>query len=47
MVMDPKSNTILTGPSAPSVKNVESWLLRHPTYHVVMPTSQPTSRFYG
>ncbi len=47
MVMDPKSNTTLIGPSAPSGKNLEAWLLRHPTYHVVMPTSLPSSRFYG
>ena len=47
MVMDPKSNTMLTGPSAPALKSLEQWLLRHPTYHVVMPTSMPSSRFYG
>ena len=47
MVMDPKANTILNGPSAPNDTNLEVWLLKHPTYHVVMPSSLPTSKFYG
>ncbi len=49
MVMDPRSNTMLTGPSAPSAKNLESWLLRHPTYYAAIGarSGTSTSKFYG
>lgn len=47
MVMDPKANTILNGPSAPTEDTLENWLMKHPSFHVVMPTFSPSSKFYG
>lgn len=47
MVMDPKANTTLNGPNAPTEANLESWLLKRPSFHVVMPTFHSTNSFYG
>ncbi|QQP58108.1 AGAP004866PAlike, partial [Caligus rogercresseyi] len=47
LVMEPKTNTMLNGPNGPTEGILEGWLKSHPTFHVVMPTSLPTSKFYG
>ena len=47
LVMEPSTNTMLSGPNAPTEASLEDWLKEHPTFHVVMPSAMPTSRFYG
>uniref|UniRef100_A0A0K2USI9 AGAP004866PAlike [Tribolium castaneum] n=1 Tax=Lepeophtheirus salmonis TaxID=72036 RepID=A0A0K2USI9_LEPSM len=47
LVIEPNTNTMLNGPNAPTEGTLEVWLKSHPTFHVVMPTSLPTSKFYG
>ena len=49
MVMEPKTNTLITAsaPNAPTLEALAVWLQTHPTFHVVMPTVVPTSKFYG
>jgi hypothetical protein len=47
LVMEPLTNTMLNGPNAPLESNLESWLLSHPTYHAVLPSKDPGSKFYG
>ena len=45
--MEPKTNTLLTGPNAPTYENLVDWIKQHPTFHVVMPKTLSTSKFYG
>ena len=47
LVMEPLTNTMLNGPNAPLESNLETWLLSHPTYHAVLPSSDPSAKFYG
>ena len=47
LVTDPLSNAMLQGPSAPTEATLHSWLLSHPTFHVVLPKSSPSSKFYS
>ena len=50
VVLEPKTNTLFTGPNAPTESSLESWLQIHRSFHVVMPgktkivgkTSNPT-----
>ena len=37
VVLEPKTNTLLTGPNAPTESSLMTWLLNHKTYHVVLP----------
>ena len=37
VVLEPKTNTLLTGPNAPTESSLKTWLLNHKTYHVVLP----------
>ena len=37
VVLEPKTNTLLTGPKAPTEASLEVWLQSHSQYHVVMP----------
>ena len=45
--MNPKTNQMFSGPSAPTEKSLEEWLKRHPSFHVVIPEKMSTSKFYG
>ena len=47
LVMEPQTNAMLNGPNAPTESTLQSWLLAHPTYHVVLPSNDPNSKFYG
>ena len=47
VVMDPKTNTMLNGPNAPTETNMEQWIRNHPSFHIVIPSHLPTSKFYG
>lgn len=47
LVMEPQTNTMLNGPNAPTENTLQSWLLSHPSYHVVLPSNDPSSKFYG
>ena len=44
VVLEPKTNTLLTGPNAPTEASLESWLQSHKTFHVVMPGKKMLSR---
>ena len=37
VVLEPKTNTLFTGPNAPTESSLESWLQIHRSFHVVMP----------
>ena len=37
VVLEPKTNTLLTGPKAPTEATLDVWLQAHSQYHVVMP----------
>ena len=37
VVLEPKTNTLFTGPNAPTESSLESWLKIHRSFHVVMP----------
>ena len=37
VVLEPKTNTLLTGPNAPTESSLQAWLQTHESYHVVMP----------
>lgn len=47
IVMNPKSNQMFSGPSAPTIKTLSDWMRKHTEFHVVIPKSMPTSKFYG
>ncbi|XP_059087874.1 death-inducer obliterator 1-like [Tigriopus californicus] len=47
IVMNPKSNQMFSGPSAPTIKTLSEWMRKHTEFHVVIPKSMPTSKFYG
>ena len=47
LVMDPATNTMLSGPNAPTTATLKEWLKSHPTFHVIMPSAMPTSKFYS
>ena len=37
VVLEPKTNTLFTGPNAPTESSLESWLQIHRSFHVVIP----------
>eukprot|EP00095_Tigriopus_kingsejongensis_P011119 maker-scaffold645_size120276-snap-gene-0.30 protein:Tk11119 transcript:maker-scaffold645_size120276-snap-gene-0.30-mRNA-1 annotation:"death-inducer obliterator 1" len=47
IVMNPSSNQMFSGPSAPTEKTLSDWMVKHPDFHVVIPKSMTTSKFYG
>ena len=47
MVIDPLVNSVINGPAAPTEENLQSWLLAHPTFHVVLANNDQRSKFYG
>ena len=47
VVLEPKTNTLLNGPNAPTEGSLQSWLQTHTSFHVVMPSKPSSSRFYG
>ena len=47
IALEPKTQRMLTGPSAPREDQMEEWLSKHPSFHLVMPREVSTSKFYG
>ena len=47
IALEPKTQRMLTGPSAPREDQMEEWLNKHPSFHLVMPREVSTSSFYG
>jgi len=47
VVLEPKTNTLLNGPNAPTEGSLQTWLQSHTSFHVVMPSKPSSSRFYG
>ena len=47
IALEPKTQRMLTGPSAPREDQMEEWLNKHPSFHLVMPREVSTSKFYG
>jgi len=47
VVLEPKTNTLLNGPNAPTEGSLQSWLQTHTSFHVVMPSKPSSSKFYG
>ena len=47
VVLEPKTNTLLNGPNAPTEGSLQSWLQAHTSFHVVMPSKPSSSKFYG
>ena len=47
IALEPKTQRMLTGPSAPREDQLEEWLNKHPSFHLVMPREVSTSKFYG
>ena len=47
VVLEPRTNTLLNGPNAPTEGSLQTWLQAHPSFHVVMPRKPSSSRFYG
>ena len=47
VVLEPKTNTLLNGPNAPTEGSLQTWLQAHTSFHVVMPSKPSSSRFYG
>ena len=41
VVLEPKTNTLLNGPNAPTEASLASWLVAHQSFHVVLPRDQP------
>eukprot|EP00092_Neocalanus_flemingeri_P057326 GFUD01068113.1.p1 GENE.GFUD01068113.1~~GFUD01068113.1.p1 ORF type:complete len:1909 (-),score=640.60 GFUD01068113.1:4-5181(-) len=47
VVLEPKTNTLLNGPNAPTEGSLQTWLQSHASFHVVMPSKPSSSKFYG
>merc|ERR1719447_1779686 len=47
VVLEPKTNTLLNGPNAPTQATLPSWLLAHPTFHAVLGRQSSSSSFYN
>ncbi len=47
IALEPKSQRMLSGPSAPAESELEDWLTKNQSFHLVMPTEIKTSKFYG
>jgi len=47
VVLEPKTNTLLNGPNAPTEGSLQTWLQAHTSFHVVMPSKPSSSKFYG
>lgn len=47
VVLEPKTNTLLNGPNAPTQEKLQDWLAEHTSYHVVMPSQSSSAKFYA
>ena len=46
-MLEPKTNTLLNGPNAPTEGSLQTWLQAHTSFHVVMPSKPTSSTIYG
>lgn len=47
-VIERRTGRILTGPNAPTERNLQEWLKLHPSFEVLSPTQRmPERQFHG
>lgn len=47
MITELPNDVMLLGPNAPSPSTLTSWLMAHPSYEVMRPGVNPTSKYYN